>query len=67
MYNGESIDFAVNDLISRAENELRKTAFREDSEDIKTVSWAKEHAWTLVKSLAEASEVACLVLVCHTT
>lgn len=42
-------------------NELRKTAFGEDVEDAKSLSWSREQAWIVLKQLAKNEEVVSLI------
>lgn len=55
--SGQTIDDAVEDIISRGAQELRKNAFGEDSEDAKNLSWTREQAWAIVKQLADKDQV----------
>ena len=52
-----SIEQAVDDIIHRGIGELRKSAFGDDSEDAKNLSWSREQAWFLLKQLAKRGEV----------
>ena len=54
---GQQVEDAVEDIITRGVNELRRTAFGEDAEDAKTFSWSREQAWALLKQLAKKIEV----------
>ncbi|KAL4065316.1 RNA12 protein-domain-containing protein [Scleroderma citrinum] len=55
--SGQSIEDAVEDIISRAVSELRKNAFGEDTEDAKMLPWSREHVWSTLKKLAQKPEV----------
>lgn len=55
--SGQSIDDAVEDIISRGVHELRKNAFGEDSEDAKNLPWTRDQAWAVLKQLAEKDSV----------
>ncbi|KAF8556910.1 hypothetical protein OG21DRAFT_506541 [Imleria badia] len=55
--SGQAIEDAVEDIISRSIGELRKTAFGEDIEDAKSLSWTREQAWTVLKQLARKAEL----------
>ena len=50
---------AVDEIIARGVNELRKNAFGDDLEDAKGLPWSREQAWTLVKHLSQKAEVRC--------
>lgn len=52
-----SITDAVEDIIARGVAELRKNAFGDDAEDAKNLSWTREQAWKVLKSLAKKPEV----------
>ena len=54
---GQQVEDAVEDIITRGVNELRRTAFGEDAEDAKTFSWSREQAWVVMKRLAISDEV----------
>jgi len=56
--NGQTIDEAVEDIISRGVSELRKAAFGEDVDDAKGLSWSREQAWAVLKRLAKVDEIA---------
>ncbi|KAL5532911.1 YME2 [Sanghuangporus sanghuang] len=55
--SGQRVEDAVEDIITRGVYELRKTAFGEDAEDIKTLPWSREEAWAVLKKLAKTEEV----------
>ncbi|THH05738.1 hypothetical protein EW145_g4580 [Phellinidium pouzarii] len=57
VHSGQPVEDAVEDIIGRGVNELRKTAFGEDAEDVKGLSWKREQAWAVLKRLAESSEI----------
>lgn len=48
---------AVEDIIARNANELRKNFFGEDREEAKSLKWTRAMAWTLMKGLTEHEEV----------
>ena len=54
---GQSVWEAVEEIISRSVIELRKNAFGEDASESKALSWDREHAWAVIKELAEKEEV----------
>lgn len=58
--SGQKVQDAVEDIIGRGINELRKAAFGEDAEDAKSLSWSREQAWAVLKQLAKAEEVGVL-------
>lgn len=55
--SGQSVEEAVEDIISRGTSELRKNAFGDDLEDAKSLSWTREQAWIIMKQLATKTEV----------
>ncbi|KAF8431788.1 RNA12 protein-domain-containing protein [Boletus edulis BED1] len=55
--SGQAIEDAVEDIISRSIGELRKSAFGEDIEDAKSLPWAREQVWTILKQLAQKAEL----------
>lgn len=55
--NGQTIQGAVEDIITRAVGELRKGAFGDDTDDTKGRSWTREQAWKVVKALSSKPEV----------
>ncbi|KAG6879038.1 hypothetical protein C0992_005663 [Termitomyces sp. T32_za158] len=55
--NGQTVENAVENIISRGVAELRKNAFGEDVDDAKSLPWTREQAWTLIKLLSEHQEV----------
>lgn len=57
VHNGQAIEEAVEDIISRSVGELRKNAFGEDAEDAKSLSWTREQAWAVLRPLAKEPEV----------
>ena len=65
--NGQSVEDAVEDIIGRGVNELRKNAFGEDAEDAKSLQWSREQAWAVIKALSKQEEVrVCIdVFSCH--
>ncbi|KAK2467090.1 hypothetical protein APHAL10511_001348 [Amanita phalloides] len=54
---GQRVEDAVEEIIERGVNELRKKAFGEDEEESKRLPWTREQAWVIVKSLSERSEI----------
>ncbi|KAH8108444.1 RNA12 protein-domain-containing protein [Phellopilus nigrolimitatus] len=55
--SGQRVEDAVEDIISRGVNELRKNAFGEDVEDAKSLAWTREQVWAVLKQLAGAEEI----------
>jgi hypothetical protein len=55
--NGQTVEQAVEDIITRAVGELRKIAFGDDTDDIKGKLWTREQAWKVVKVLSIKTEV----------
>ncbi|KAJ3533719.1 hypothetical protein NM688_g7243 [Phlebia brevispora] len=55
--SGMTVEQAVEDIIRRGLSELRKSAFGDDTEDAKTLPWAREQAWFLMKQLAKKGEI----------
>ncbi|CAL1704048.1 unnamed protein product [Somion occarium] len=55
--SGQSVEEAVEDIVTRGVSELRKNAFGDDLEDAKNLPWAREQAWTIMKQLADKSEL----------
>jgi hypothetical protein len=51
------VEGAVEDIIYREVNEVRKKAFGDDAEDAKNLPWGREQAWALFKLLSKNSEV----------
>ncbi|PWN51525.1 hypothetical protein IE53DRAFT_342187 [Violaceomyces palustris] len=54
---GQTVESAVQDIIARTVIELRKNAFGEDASEASSLPWPRDHAWVVVKSLAESEEV----------
>ncbi|EPQ25968.1 uncharacterized protein PFL1_06423 [Pseudozyma flocculosa PF-1] len=54
---GQSVEAAVEEIISRTVVELRKNAFGEDSTETKHLPWKGSQAWKLIKILADKEEV----------
>jgi len=54
---GSTIKEAVEDIINRGVNELRKSAFGDDADDAKGLPWTREQAWAVMKLLAKDSQV----------
>lgn len=61
--NGQTIQQAVEEIITRAVGELRKNAFGDDTDDIKGKPWTREQAWKLVKMLSVKPEVRAICLI----
>ena len=55
--NGQTIQQAVEEIITRAIGELRKNVFGDDTDDIKGKAWTREQAWKVVKMLSVKTEV----------
>ncbi|KAJ7366501.1 RNA12 protein-domain-containing protein [Mycena albidolilacea] len=55
--NGATVEDAVEDIIYREVNEVRKKAFGDDAEDAKNLPWGREQAWALFKLLSKNSEI----------
>ncbi|KAJ7366516.1 RNA12 protein-domain-containing protein [Mycena albidolilacea] len=55
--NGATVEDAVEDIIYREVNEVRKKAFGDDAEDAKNLPWGREQAWVLFKLLSKNSEL----------
>ncbi|KAF9234783.1 RNA12 protein-domain-containing protein [Melanogaster broomeanus] len=53
----QSIEDAVEDIISRGVSELRKNAFGDDIEDAKSLRWTREQVWTVLKQLSSKAEL----------
>ena len=54
---GQGVREAVEDIISRSTNELRKNAFGEDADDEKSLPWTRVQAWHVLKLLSKKDEV----------
>lgn len=54
---GQRIEDAVEDIIVRGVNELRRTAFGEGTEDAKALTWSREQAWSIIKQLVSTDEI----------
>lgn len=52
-----AIEEAVEDIVTRGVSELRKNAFGEESEDIKSMVWSREQVFFILKGLAKSDEV----------
>jgi hypothetical protein len=48
---------AVEEIITRAVGETRKTAFGDDTDDTKGKAWTREQAWKVIKVLSTKLEV----------
>ncbi|EFI28416.1 exonuclease [Coprinopsis cinerea okayama7 len=55
--SGQSVEDAVEEIIHQGVGELRKNAFGDDTEDAQSLPWAREQAWTIIKSLAVKPEL----------
>ncbi|KAH0584119.1 hypothetical protein H2248_009688 [Termitomyces sp. 'cryptogamus'] len=55
--NGQPVEDAVENIISRGVAELRKSAFGDDVDDAKSLLWTREQAWTVLKLLSGRNEV----------
>ncbi|KAJ7697118.1 RNA12 protein-domain-containing protein [Mycena olivaceomarginata] len=49
--NGATVEGAVEDIIYREVNEVRKKAFGDDTEDAKNLPWGREQAWAVQTAL----------------
>ena len=52
-----TIEEAVEDIVTRGVGELRKNAFGEESEDVKSMGWSREQVFFILKGLAKSDEV----------
>lgn len=59
--NGQTVQEAIEDIVTRGVSEIRKNAFGEDLEDAKNLPWSREQAWALMKKLSQKPEVRVLV------
>ena len=48
---------AVEDIIRQGVTELRKRAFGEDADDVRSLSWSREQAWAVFRALASRDTV----------
>ncbi|TRM59397.1 RNA12 protein-domain-containing protein [Schizophyllum amplum] len=55
--NGQTVEDAVEDIISRGVAELRKNAFGDDADDAKNLPWSREQAWHVLKQLAKQEAI----------
>lgn len=55
--NGQTIQVAVDEIITRAVSELRKSAFGDDADDALGKPWTREQAWMMIKVLSTKPEV----------
>ncbi|KZT74225.1 hypothetical protein DAEQUDRAFT_761656 [Daedalea quercina L-15889] len=55
--NGQTVQDAIEDIVTRGVSEIRKNAFGEDLEDAKNLPWSREQAWVLMKKLSQKSEI----------
>ena len=55
--NGQTVEDAVEDIVSRGVAELRKNAFGDDADDAKSLPWSREQAWHVLKQLAKQEEI----------
>ncbi|GAC92454.1 potential mitochondrial maintenance protein [Pseudozyma hubeiensis SY62] len=54
---GQTVESAVQDIISRSVVELRKNAFGDDSGEASSLPWTRSQAWTVVNKLAKTGEI----------
>ncbi|PWZ03675.1 hypothetical protein BCV70DRAFT_209908 [Testicularia cyperi] len=54
---GQTVQSAVEDIISRTVIELRKNAFGDDSSEASSLPWSREQAWLVVQQLAKKGEI----------
>ena len=52
-----SVEEAVEDIITWGVVELRKNAFGDDVDDVKSLAWMQEQAWKVIKNLSQSQEV----------
>ncbi|GBE82399.1 RNA12 protein-domain-containing protein [Sparassis latifolia] len=55
--NGETVENAVEDIITRGVSEIRKNAFGDETGDSRNLPWTREQAWALMKLLSKQPEV----------
>ncbi|TFK25029.1 exonuclease [Coprinopsis marcescibilis] len=55
--SGQTVEAAVDEIISQGVSELRKNAFGDDVEDVKGLPWSKEQIWTIIKQLSQKPEI----------
>ncbi|KAG9125078.1 mitochondrial escape protein 2 [Ceratobasidium sp. 392] len=55
--NGQSVTDAVEEIVHRGVSEMRKNAFGDDLEDAKSLPWAREQAWGVLRALAAKDEI----------
>ncbi|OSX64663.1 hypothetical protein POSPLADRAFT_1044153 [Postia placenta MAD-698-R-SB12] len=55
--SGQTVQEAVEDIITRGVGEIRKNAFGDDLEDAKNLPWSREQAWALMQKLSTKSEI----------
>ncbi|KAG6854990.1 hypothetical protein C0991_009813 [Blastosporella zonata] len=55
--NGQTVEDAVESIVSRGVAELRKNAFGDDVDDAKSLSWTREQAWAILKLLSKREQV----------
>jgi hypothetical protein len=54
---GQSVDEAIDDIISREQVTLRKNLFGDDEEEAKALKWTRDQAAGLVQGLSNKGEV----------
>jgi len=57
LQSGETVTFAVEDIINRGVAEIRKTAFGDDNEEGRLLPWTLSQAWVIVRQLAKEDEI----------
>ncbi|KAG8833407.1 mitochondrial escape protein 2 [Serendipita sp. 399] len=55
--NGLTVEMAVEDIIARGVGELRKNAFGEEVEEIKSMGWSPQQVFFILKNLAKSTEL----------
>jgi len=48
---------AVEDIVRQGVTELRKRAFGEDADDVRSLSWSREQAWAVFRALASRDTI----------
>lgn len=56
-----TVEEAVDDIVTRGVSEMRKNAFGEESEDVKSMAWSREQVFFILKGLAKSDEVRCIL------
>ncbi|KAH9925242.1 RNA12 protein-domain-containing protein [Fomitopsis serialis] len=57
VHNGQSVQDAIEDIVTRGVSEIRKNAYGEDLEDAKNLPWSREQAWAMMKKLSQKPEI----------